>query len=132
MLAGIVRRWPQGGYARPHIDQRENGVLDHLDLELRIGANVYLEVPAADAGGELQFWERINERAYAAMRRADYGLDPNLLGPPAQSLRPRQGDLVMFDTSMIHGVVRVLSGSRVTAGMFVGYAGEERPLTLFA
>ncbi|HEX8102418.1 MAG TPA: 2OG-Fe(II) oxygenase [Solirubrobacteraceae bacterium] len=132
MLPGIVRRWPRGGQANPHIDQRENGVLDHLGLERRIGMNVYLEVPEAEAGGEIEFWWRISEDDYTDMRRDDYGLDRSAIGPAPHALSPQAGDLVMFDAAIIHGVAAVTAGSRVTAACFAGFSGNGRPLAIFA
>ena len=132
MLPGIVRRWPRGGQANPHIDQRQNGVLDHLGLSRRIGINVYLQVPNTDGGGAIEFWQRMDEPTYLAHKRADYGLDRELLGPPSSSLVPEQGDLIMFDASVVHAVAPVRSGARITAALFAGYRSDELPLALFA
>ena len=133
MLPGIVRRWASGGHANPHIDSREGGALRHLRLKRRIGVNIYLEVPPAEAGGDLDFWYRIeDEDAYARMKRPDYGLDRNLLGPPLLRVRPSQGDMVMFDAAIVHGVNRVDRGERATAACFVGYSSDCEPLVIFA
>jgi hypothetical protein len=133
MLPGIIRRWPSGGHANPHIDQSRNSVLNHLGLQRRVGMNVYLAVPPASAGGEIDFWMRIrDEEHYSRIKRADYGLDRDALGDPVLSIRPGQGDLVMFDASIVHGVNRVESGQRVTAACFAGYVADDRPLVLFA
>jgi hypothetical protein len=133
MLSGIVRRWPSGGHANPHIDQSELDVVRHLNLTRRIGTNVYLEVPPAGAGGDLEFWHRIEDEAtYAEMKRQDYGLDRAQLGEPSLRLRPEQGDLYMFDASIIHGVARVTRGERATAACFIGYVSDDQPLVIFA
>lgn len=132
MLPGILRRWPAGGHANPHIDQTETSVLGHLNIQRRIGTNVYLQLPETGCGGEIEFWARISEADYQRIRRPDYGLDRERLGTPAFSILPGQGDLVMFDAAVIHGVAAVSSGARVTAACFVGYVGASEPLVLFA
>jgi 2OG-Fe(II) oxygenase superfamily len=132
MLPGILRRWPQGGHANPHIDQTETSILAHLGITRRLGSNVYLQVPESGRGGEIELWDRIPETDYVNVKRTDYGLDRNSLGPPTYSLLPNQGDLVMFDASIIHGVANVEAGARVTSACFAGYARAEAPLVVFA
>lgn len=133
MLPGIIRRWVRGGHANPHIDQREVPLLRHYRLRRRIGVNVYLEAPPAGEGGEIEFWDVIeDENAYLAMKRGDYGLERDSLGSPLFSVQPGQGDLVMFDAARIHGVSRLRSGSRVTAACFLGVATTADPLVIFA
>jgi hypothetical protein len=134
MLPGIVRRWPTGGHANPHIDQRHIDLLKGLALTRRIGTNVYLEVPPPGCGGELEFWHTFsaNEDEYTKLKRLDYGLDRSILGAPLAMVAPAQGDLLMFDAARVHGVARVTGGSRATAAMFVGARGVSEPLALFA
>jgi hypothetical protein len=132
LLPAILRRWPSGGHANPHIDQNDTSLITHLKIARRIGTNVYLEVPPGDQGGEIEFWSRIDEASYTSVKRRDYGLDRSTLGEPAYSLLPAQGDLVMFDASIVHGVARVASGSRVTAACFLGYVSSASPLVIFA
>jgi hypothetical protein len=73
-----------------------------------------------------------DEAEYASRRRQDYGLDRATLGEPHFSIRPRQGDLLMFDAARVHGVRRVDRGSRVTAACFLGVSGPDQPLAVFA
>lgn len=76
MLPGIIRRWPRGGHANPHIDQRHIPLLENYGLRRRIGVNIYVEVPPADNGGDIDFWDVIDdENDYSRRRRSDYGLD---------------------------------------------------------
>ena len=133
MLPGIVRRWPRGGIANPHIDQRNIPLLEHYGLRKRIGVNVYLEVPPPGNGGDIDFWDVIDdEDDYLRRKRSDYGLDRESVGDPAWSCLPGQGELLMFNAARIHGVRRVTAGSRVTAACFVGIRGEGDPLLVFA
>ncbi|MEU6021615.1 2OG-Fe(II) oxygenase [Micromonospora sp. NPDC048871] len=133
MLPGIIRRWPAGGHANPHIDQRAIPLLAAHRLRRRIGTNIYLEVPPPDNGGEVEFWTLwTDEGSYDAHRRSDYGLDRADLGEPHWSCAPRQGDLLMFDAARVHGVRRVDQGSRVSAACFVGVPSPGEPLVVFA
>jgi 2OG-Fe(II) oxygenase superfamily len=133
MLPGIIRRWPTGGHANPHIDQRDTPLLRHYELRCRIGANIYLEVPPRGKGGQVDFWTLYDdEAAYDVNKREDYGLDRAQLGEPLWSAVPDQGDLLMFNARRVHGVRRVDSGSRVTAACFLGFRDDDDPLVLFA
>ena len=133
MLSGIIRRWPSGGHANPHIDQRDIPLLAKYNLVRRIGINVYLETPENECGGEIEFWHKIaDEGQYESQKRSDYGLDRDQLGDPMCVVRPRQGDLIMFDAARIHGVRRVTGGSRVTAACFLGVKSARDPLVVFA
>jgi 2OG-Fe(II) oxygenase superfamily len=133
MLSGIIRRWPSGGHANPHIDQRDIPLLSNYNLVRRIGINVYLETPEDGCGGEIEFWHKITDEAlYVSQKRSDYGLDRDQLGDPMCVIHPHQGDLIMFDAARIHGVRRVTDGSRVTAACFLGAKSTRDPLVVFA
>lgn len=132
MLPGTIRRWPPGGHTSPHIDRCQNGMLEHFELTRRIGIDVYLQVPELDGGGELEFWQRMDEAIYLRGKRQDHGLDRELLGLAKAALLPEQGDLIMFDTSIVHAVAPVRSGARVTASLFAGCRTASHPLALFA
>jgi hypothetical protein len=133
MLPNVIRRWPQGGHANPHIDQLSIPLLAPYDLTRRLGVNVYLETPERGLGGEIDFWHRYeSEQDYLAEKRADYGIDRSSLGPPLMSIAPGQGDLILFDAARLHGVRRVERGSRVTAACFLGVRSEAHPLVVFA
>ncbi|GAB2926352.1 hypothetical protein GCM10027280_12080 [Micromonospora polyrhachis] len=133
MLPGIIRRWPGGAHANPHIDQRDIPLLDAYRLIRRVGVNVYLQVPEPGNGGEIDFWGLFTDEAeYVSQKRPDYGLDRATLGAPHFSVLPGQGDLLMFDAARVHGVRRVERGVRVTAACFLGVRGPAEPLLLFA
>lgn len=134
LLPSIVRRWPAGGHANPHIDQRDGvELLAEYHLSRRLGANIYVEVPPPGFGGEIDFWEICErEEEYRSARRPDYGLDRDQLGAPLCSISPGKGDLLIFDAARIHGVRAVDQGSRVTAACFIGVQEVNAPLLVFA
>lgn len=133
MLPAVVRRWVAGGQANPHIDATSIPALSHLGLQRRIGTNIYLSVPPLGAGGNIEFWGRVqNESEYARVKRADYGLERNLLGPPLATVRPEAGMLLMFDASQVHAVTPLESPDRISLACFVGVRREDQPLVVFA
>ncbi|MFY1622487.1 2OG-Fe(II) oxygenase [Micromonospora sp. WMMD735] len=134
MLPGVLRRMTPGGRGRPHIDRRQIPLLDTYRLRRRLGVNIYLEVPAPGDGGEIDFWGRLGEDEFVALKADpfDYGLDPERVGPPHDTVLPGQGDLVMFEAGRMHGVREVRRGCRTSAACFVGVRGDTDPLLLFA
>jgi hypothetical protein len=133
MLSGIIRRWTAGGHANPHIDQRQTPVLTHLSLIRRLGVNVYISVPGANQGGEIQFWGKVlDEQEYGRAKRSDYGLDRSLLSAPLLVIEPGVGDLIAFEASRIHSVESIKSGDRVTAACFLGITALDERIHIFA
>ncbi|MEU0383795.1 2OG-Fe(II) oxygenase [Streptomyces chartreusis] len=133
-LLNVIRRWRSGGQANPHIDQRNSDVLGGYAFTRRLGVNVYLEVPPQDGGGELELWDRVvrDELEYREQRRPDYGLDRERLGAPDWTVRPADGDLLIFDAARVHGVRRLTKGQRVAMACFLGVRGADDSLALFA
>lgn len=133
-LLNVIRRWRSAGQANPHIDQRNSEILGDYTFTRRLGVNVYLEVPPENGGGELELWDTVvdDERDYLEQRRPDYGLDRERLTAPDWTIRPGNGDLVIFDAARVHGVRRLTEGQRVTMACFLGVLGADDPLALFA
>lgn len=133
MLPGVIRRWPPGGTANPHMDRKNIKLLRHLGLTRRIAANIYLKSPPDRQGGLLELWDlQFTERDYEALKRSDYGLDRERIGPPARMIHPGMGDLVLFDAARIHGVEGIKSGERVAIACFIGVRDLDDPLCIFA
>ena len=133
MLAATIRRWKGEGSANPHIDQTEIKLLKDLDLKVRIGANLYVRTPDDNCGGGLEFWEKkYTAQEYDKLKRSDYGLDRDLVGPPDMVIHPDDGDLILFNAGVLHGVEKLIKGNRVTTACFLGYSSEDKPLRIFA
>lgn len=131
-LPEIVRRWVIGGGANPHIDQSRTHLLGPLGIGRRIGLNVYMSMP--EIGGAIEFWNRsFSDEEYVSLKRPDYGLDRELLGPADLTLRPEEGQAVLFRAWEPHAVEPVGgSGDRITNAAFLAVGEGERPLARFA
>jgi hypothetical protein len=134
MLPGVLRRMTPGGRGRPHIDRRQIPLLDTYRLQRRLGVNIYLEVPAPGDGGEIDFWGRLSDEEFVALKTDpfDYGIEPERVGPPYDTVLPGKGDLVMFEAGRMHGVREVRKGCRTSAACFVGVRSASDPLLVFA
>jgi hypothetical protein len=132
MLPMNVRKWGRGDSARPHIDQCGSALMGSFRLKMRIGVNIYVEVPPEGGGGELDFWGfPVDEGSYEAARKGSYGVERQELGEPYETLRPVAGDLILFNAARLHGVRKVEVGSRVTVAGFLGVRGDGEPLVIF-
>jgi hypothetical protein len=99
----------------PHFDRLPPEV--HR-FERQFGANVYLSVP--DSGGELEIWDVLGQNG---LTRAD-------LPPPAVTLRPALGDLVILDVRRMHAVRAFRGALRVSVQSCIGFE-PGKPLQLW-
>jgi hypothetical protein len=131
-LCQILRRWKTGGSAHPHLDQSRTELLKRFAIEKRYGVNVYVEMPTE--GGAIEFWNRtMTDEEYVRLKRPDYGLNRDVLGPPDLTIRPRRGQAILFDAFKPHAVEAVGgTGERVTNACFFGFSGEASAMFQFA
>ena len=100
-------------------------------LKCQIACNVYLSMPLQ--GGELWIWNReIGEKEFDAMRGSSYGIEPKLLGEPSIVLKPEAGDMIMFNSRLMHAVSTGNDGPRLSISCFVGFRSQSSPLTLWS
>jgi len=133
LFAGTARVFPAGVAALPHVDSLgfDAGAAGGAPALLgQTSVNVYLRMPPA--GGELDVWTTRfatpeQELAFRVPGHR-YALDVAKLGDPAVSLRPQDGDLIIFSSVNAHAVRPPEGGPRVTASFFLGYAGPQLPL----
>ncbi len=134
-FCGLIRIFPAGGEAEPHMDVLEWDLPEgHPDgvLAGQFAANIYCQVPRV--GGELLIWPRTLTRDdYEAHRRpGSYGLlDTALAGEPTV-IRPQVGELIMFNSRRVHAVCASIDESRVAASCFVGHRGAGQSLCLWS
>ncbi len=94
----------------------------------QLSANIFVQVP--DHGGGLLLWDKgpSSEEEYIKLKNGKYGIQHEVLGDPALTIHPTQGDLVIFNTRKYHGVAPGVGASRINVGMFIGYKGNSSPL----
>ncbi len=137
MKAGTARVCFEGDQADAHVDSLGFDAETFSDapvLTRQASANFYLRLPRK--GGALVVWDKrlVTKEEEAAHRllSSRYALDEEKLGRPLPPIHPNQGDLIIFDTNCPHAVRPTLDGVRVTLAVFIGYAGEGKPLSLWS
>lgn len=131
-FVGTCRVIEAGAAMLPHSDRFGRMRLDGLnDMSGQIAINIYLQMP--ESGGDLQLWLHEPNAEQDERQRATDGLTYEELGPPALVVSPDDGDLVMFNSQLIHSV-RSSQGNvqRVTMSFFIGYRGEDKPLSYWS
>lgn len=131
MNVGLIRVFKQNAEALPHQDiLRQDAVSCQRAYELKtqLAANIYLQTAE---GGELEIWNRkVSDCEYKQLGVPNsYGLQRHLLGNSNLSLKPKVGDLILFDSCNVHAVTPIQTGVRITISCFIGYRGEDKPLT---
>lgn len=108
----------------------EKNNLETKELE-QLAANIYLLMP--NDGGAIQMWnQELPADQFDAMRGDSYGIDPYLLGKPDLVVEPGTGDLVLFNSQLMHAVTPGSANVRLSIPCFVGYRGPAMPLTFWS
>lgn len=134
-FCGLIRIFPAGGEAEPHMDVLAWDLPDgHPDGRLlgQFAANVYCRVP--QRGGELKVWpiSHSKEEYRRHQRPESYGLLPTgLVGEPVM-IRPGLGELIMFNSRLVHAVGASPDEDRIAASCFVGTRGDTYPLSVWS
>ena len=120
----------------PHYDRLDRDYCTDIEQANRLlgqlSANIYLQIP--DKGGELELWiEDQNSKKIQALNKDGYfGIELEKMGVPEFSIRPNPGDLIIFNTRLYHGIRSGEGNSRISIGTFIGYAGDQLPLTYWS
>ena len=134
MFIGLSRLVAPGTTFLAHHDilaEDAPGQPEATSLLAQFGANVYLQMP--DEGGELLMWNReIPSADFKAMRGDDYGVPIATFGKPDLVLRPAPGDLLVFNSHKMHAVSPGTRQNRLAVSCFVGYRGDQAPLTFWS
>lgn len=131
---GINRKVHPGGEIGVHSD------MSNWDLPVKefvhAMTNLSFLVYASDfQGGEVELWPDTvnNKQIYEAFTSTkSYALDRRRIGEPAMTIKPTEGDAVIFDARRLHGVRPVQEGSaRYTASGFINVKSYDDPLGLY-
>lgn len=134
MFVGLVRALQNNAIILPHQDILRRDAPNSpraQELKTQLGANIYLQTAR---GGELEIWrKKASDRMYENLRiPGSYGLNRMRLGSPDLTIKPENGDLILFDSTNVHAVAAVYDGVRVSISCFIGYRGDRKPLSFWS
>ncbi len=131
-FVGTCRVIDPGANMLPHNDRFGRMRLDGLaDMTGQLAVNIYLQMP--EAGGEIELWLKEPTAAQDKEQETRDGLDRDSLGEPKLVVKPEEGDLVIFNSRLIHGVTAGIGKrQRVTMSCFIGYRDDALPLTYWS
>ncbi len=135
MAFGLAQIFSEGACALPHQDFLRMDEPDNVRAQTmltQITAIVYTSI--ASGGGQLQLWhEHFNHQEFEARRDpASYGVDYAKIPPPALTITPDIGDLILADSTKVHAVTRIDEGNRIALNCFLGFRGISEPLTYWS
>lgn len=132
MFVGLCRTVEPNKEFLPHQDVFEwdaPGVIEARSLKGQIACNIYLHMDKE--GGELELWaeDYTREEANAIRLANSYGMNKDRMKTPSCRIKPKIGDLVLFNSRRPHAVAASKSTYRMSVSCFIGYRGEHMPLT---
>lgn len=134
MLVGIARMFEDSFELPPHQDVLARDLSDNPAAGLllsQLSANIYLQ--AAQEGGELEVWGiKPSYAEFLDLSCDELHFDRDKLPLPEVVYRPQAGDLVLFDSGRVHGVRPSRQGPRVSMSCFMGYRGQDQPLSYWS
>jgi hypothetical protein len=130
-FVGSCRVIDPGAKMLPHSDRMGRMTESALDMKGQLAVNIYLQMP--EKGGEVELWLKEPTPEQEKEMAVRDGLDHDVLGEPTLLVKPDVGDLVIFNSQLIHGVTPGEGGTqRVTMSCFIGYRGDDKPLTYWS
>ena len=136
MFTGLCRSLENGQGIIPHEDKFER---DHPKestkaappANVQIALNVYLQNPKE--GGELELYEQsLSTEEYDRLRGDSYGIERSLLPPPSISIKPEEGELVLFNSRNLHSVSPVNGDTRLSISSFISKKENNGPLIIWS
>jgi hypothetical protein len=120
MLTGIARitrsAYSQMSAEQPHFDALPE---KYAVLDAQLAANIYLAVPPK--GGELEIWD-VPPLHPLASTANDWRAEL----PESILVKPRLGELILFNCRRPHAVSAFSGADRVSTQAFIGYRRNER------
>lgn len=134
MFVGLSRSMQPGTPLLPHHDmfgRHAPNTPEANSLISQFGINVYVDVP--EVGGELAMWmDEISDEQFLQMRGDKYAIPLELLKEPDFVVKPKNGDLILFNARKLHAVLPGKGTDRLTLSAFFGYRGEQTNLTVWS
>jgi hypothetical protein len=135
-FTGIFRFIENGNSLLVHNDTLDREYIDattRIQMEYQLSANFYVDVPKA--GGELEIWDIYpnSEEEKILSGKNSYGISKYKMPDPILSFLPKKGDLVIFNSKLLHGVAKITQGQqRITLSTFIGLEAYNKPLKLWS
>ena len=132
MFAGLCRALEEGKGILPHEDKLERDAMFSRNLiKAQAAANLYLQTP--EKGGALELYSQsLSTQKYDSLRGTSYGIDRSRLPPPVVTIKPSDGDLVIFNSRRLHAVTDSVGKTRVSISCFIGFNGANFPLKVWS
>lgn len=135
LFVGLARIFESGAQALPHVDHLEwDAPLGRFPLRTveQWAANIYSLMPSS--GGELVIWPFCPDHdEYERLRiPGSYGLSPETLPQSPIVIKPEEGDLVIFNSHLVHAVYATTNGVRVTMSCFMVRFSAQGPLYFYS
>jgi hypothetical protein len=86
-------------------------------------------------GGHLELWTRhVSAEDYVTHRHPvhTYGILPEAAGDPSVRIMPAVGDLIIFRATRLHAVEKSVGSNRIAQSCFLGYYGDDKPITMWS
>jgi hypothetical protein len=134
-FCGLVRMFGAGTGSEPHMDVLEWDLTQNppdIVLSGQLAANIYCKMP--DEGGEIDLWPvTLTRQEYEDLRIPNsYGVRVEELGLEPVCIRPAAGELILFNSRLVHAVRAGTGGVRVTSSCFVGFTSDANPLQMWS
>ena len=134
MFVGLSRCMKPGVPLLAHHDmfgRHAPNTPEAASLVSQFGINVYVDVP--EVGGELAMWmNEISDEEFLERRGQFYGVPLESLDPPDFTVKPQNGDLILFNARKMHAVLPGNGCDRLTISAFLGYRGDNNRLTVWS
>ena len=76
--------------------------------------------------------DEISDAEFLRRRGSNYGMEIEPLGTPDIVVKPRIGDLIIFNARKLHAVASGSGSDRLTVSSFLGYRGHGQALTFWS
>ena len=107
------------------------GMIESESIISQFGANIYVQMPKV--GGELLMWHKnMTSAEFDLKRDCEYGINIDDLPSPDIVVKPKIGDLLIFDSHKLHAVSSPRDRSRLALSFFIAYRGDDQPLTFWS
>lgn len=134
MFVGLSRCMQPGTPLLAHHDmfgRHAPNTAEAASLISQFAFNVYVDVP--EVGGELAMWmDEISDEEFLTRRGQHYGVPLDLLDSPDFTVKPQNGDLILFNARKMHAVLPGAGCDRLTISAFLGNRGIKERLTVWS